>query len=394
MTNRVVIDADAHLTEPPDVWTSRVPAKYVDAVPHVARDDQGRDVWVMDGSWIATVGATAPAGFPGAPAIRPKVFEEIHPGAYDAKARLEYLDEASIWAQVLYPNVAGFGNQKFRLIDDPALQQICIGAYNDFLDEWTSADHRRLIRIASVPFWDVEATVREVERCANKGFKGVLFTGEPQRFGLPPIGAKHWDPLWSIAQEAGLPIHFHIGGGEDDMMGPIASRVEAHGAAGAEAYAAAYLFMKNGIQCADLITSGVLSRFPELKFVSVESGIGWVPFVLEAADYSYIGAASSGRVAGDLDLPSELFRRQVYVTFWFEQTAPTKLLGVIPMDKVLFETDFPHVTCLYGNIQETIEHGLGDLDEASRQMLLWENAAALYQVERPSDEEMAALAAA
>jgi predicted TIM-barrel fold metal-dependent hydrolase len=394
MAKRVVIDSDAHLTEPPDVWTSRVPAKYVDAVPHVARDDQGRDVWIMDGAQIAAVGATAPAGFPGAPALRPKIFEELHPGAYDAKARLEYLDEAAIWAQVLYPNVAGFGNQKFRMIKDPALQEICIQAYNDFLDEWTSADHRRLIRIASVPFWDVKATVREVERCAEKGFRGVLFTGEPQRFGLPPIGDTHWDPLWSTAQDAGLPIHFHIGGGEDDMMGPIASRVPAHGPAGAEAFAAAYLFMKNGIQCADLITSGLLPRFPELKFVSVESGIGWVPFVLEAADYSYIGAATSGRHVGDLELPSEGFRRQVYVTFWFEQTAPARLLGDIPMDKILFETDFPHVTCLYGNIQETIESGIGDLDEEARRMLLWDNASNLYHVEPPSEQELDALSAA
>lgn len=393
MPRRVVIDADAHLTEPPDVWTARVPSRYVDEVPQVVRADDGRDVWVMGGTQIASVGATAPAGFPGAPAARPKVFEELHPGSYDAKARLEYMDEAAIWAQVLYPNVAGFGSQKFHVIKDPDLQRACIQAYNDFLDEWTSADHRRLIRVASVPFWDVEASVREVERCAGKGFKGVLFTGEPQRFGLPAIGDRHWDPLWSIAQEAGLPIHFHIGGGEDNMMDDFSSRIVAHGHAGAEAYLATYLFMKNGIQCADLITSGLLARFPSLKFVSVESGIGWVPFVLEAADYSYLAATPDRRSHGEL-LPSELFRRQVYVTYWFEQTAPARLLEDIPADNILFETDFPHVTCLYGNIQETIEQGIGGLPDALRQKFIWDNSRDLYGIESPTDEELRALAAA
>ena len=393
MTKHVVIDADAHLTEPADVWTSRVPAKYLDRVPHVARSAEGKDVWIMDGTQIATVGATAPAGFPGGPALRPSIYEELHPGAYDAKARLEYMDEAGIWAQVLYPNVAGFGSQKFHTLHDPELEQVCIQAYNDFLDEWCSADHRRLIRIASVPFWDVEATVREVERCIEKGFKGVLFTGEPQRFGLPPIGDRHWDPLWSLSEEAGLPIHFHIGGGEDNMMNDFTSRIVAHGYAGAEAYLAAYLFMKNGIQCADLITSGLLARFPELKFVSVESGIGWVPFVLEAADYSYLAATPERRTHGEA-LPSELFARQVYVTYWFEQTAPTRLLGDIPIENILFETDFPHVTCLYGNIQETIDHGLAHVTDEVRRKLLWENSKQLYDIEEPTADEARALSAA
>ena len=96
--------------------------------------------------------------------------------------------------------------------------------------------------------------------------------------------------------------------------------------------------------------------------------MGWLPFALEAADYSYLGASRAGRPRGDDLLPSELFRRQVYVTYWFEQIAPTHLLDVIPVDNVLFETDFPHTTCLYGNIPETIERGLGHVtDEVRRE---------------------------
>jgi predicted TIM-barrel fold metal-dependent hydrolase len=394
MTAPLLIDADSHITEPADVWTSRVPARYVDDVPRVVRSDEGKDVWLLGGVVICTVGSTSTAGFPGAPAARPKVFEELHPGSYDAAARLRYMDEAGIWAQLLYPNVGGFGSQMFRTIPDPAVQRLCIEAYNDFLHEWASADPRRLITVCSVPFWDVAASVAEVERAAGLGFRGVLFTGEPQRFGLPTLGDPSWDPLWAAARDAGLPVHFHIGGGEDNIQDLMTPRRAAHGAAGAEAYAATNLFMKNGIQCADLITSGVLARFPELKFVSVESGIGWLPFVLEVADYSYLGASSASRAGSGALLPSELFRRQVYATFWFERIAPTHLLDELPLDNLLFETDFPHVTCLYGNIAETIEANLGHASEDVRRKVLWDNAARLYGIGAPAEADVVRMAAA
>jgi len=389
MTAPLLIDADSHVTEPADVWTSRVPARYVADVPSVTRDADGRDVWMLDDVMICTVGATSAAGFPGFPATRPRTFDDLHPGSYDAGARLRYLDDAGIWAQVLYPNVGGFGSQQFRNIRDPAVQRLCIRAYNDFLHEWASADPRRLITVCSIPFWDVEASVAEIERCTALGFRGVLFTGEPQRFGLPTLGDPSWNRLWAAARDAALPIHFHIGGGEDNISDLITPRRPGHGAAGAEAYAATNLFMKNGVQCADLITSGVLARFPELRFVSVESGIGWIPFVLEVADYSYLGASSASRAGSSELLPSELFRRQVYATFWFEHIAPTRLLDELPIDNLLFETDFPHVTCLYGNITETIEANLGHTSEEVRRKVLWDNAARLYSVEAPSGADTA-----
>ena len=90
------------------------------------------------------------------------------------------------------------------------------------------------------------------------------------------------------------------------------------------------------------------------------------------------------RPAGEL-LPSELFARQVYVTYWFEQIAPTHLLDVVPIDRVLFETDFPHTTCLYGNIEETIERGLGHVAPEIREKIVWGNAARLYGIDGPTD---------
>jgi len=382
-----IIDADSHVTEPADVWTARVPRKYVDEVPHVVRRDDGVDVWMLSGEYVGTATGNAVAGWPGFPTTHPPTFDDCHRAAFDADARIAYLDEAGIWAQVLYPNVAGFGSQRFLKLPSEDLKLTCVRAYNDFLREWCSVAPDRLIGVMSIPFWDIEATVAEIERGIGLGYRAILFTGEPHRFGLPLLGDHHWDPLWSIAQAAGMPIHFHIGGGETDQFeSGYEDRLSVHGPVGAEVYSATALFMKNGLQCADLICSGVLPRYPELKFVSVESGIGWIPFVLEAADYSFLGKTSPGRVRGQELLPSELFARQVYSTVWFEQVALTHLLDRIPVDNVLFETDFPHVACLYGNIRETIDAGLGAVAGEVRRKILWENAAALYRIDARSEE--------
>lgn len=390
MTRTPVIDVDAHLTEPPDVWTSRVPARYLEHVPHMVRADDGKDVWVLDGKPFYTVGMTATAGWGKPFPDGPPTLDDCHPASYDATARLAYLDQAGIWAQVQYPNVAGFGSQRFLTIPDDELKLICVRAYNDFLRDWASADPDRIITIMSTPFWDVDAAVAEVERCAEAGHRGVLFTAEPQRFGLPYLGEPHWDRFWAAAQAAGMPIHFHIGGGD---AGSTFSRerVAAHGSAATYAYTSTELFLKNGLQVADLLTSGVLPRFPDLKFVSVESGIGWIPFVLEAVDHSYLEAREGRRSQWEL-LPSEYFARQVYACTWFETVATTRLLGPIPVDNVMFETDFPHPTCLYGNVRERIDAAFAGVDDTVRRKVLWGNAARLYGVAEPPAEWLDATA--
>jgi predicted TIM-barrel fold metal-dependent hydrolase len=377
-----VIDVDSHLTEPADLWTSRVPARFVDRVPQMTSAG-GRDIWVLDGRQISVVGMTAPAGWPAPFPAGPPTLAECPPASYDAAARLGYLNEVGIWAQVLYPNVAGFGSQKFLSMDDSELKLLCVRAYNDFLRDWASADPRRLITIMAMPFWDVDASVAEIARGAAAGHQGILFTGEPQRFGLPFLGDPHWDPFWAAAQDAGLAIHFHIGSG--DMSTSFQpDRIAATSTAAAYAYTSTEQFLKNGLQVADLITSGVLVRFPELKFVSVESGIGWIPFVLEAADHSYLEARPERRSEWEM-LPSDYFRRQVYACYWFETVAPTKLLGEIPVDNILFETDFPHPTCLFGNVRERIDVSLANASPSDREKILWGNAAGLYGIEKPPE---------
>ncbi len=381
---QLIIDADSHITEPADVWTSRAPAKYRNLVPRVVRQGS-TEMWVLQDKPLTPVGVTAPAGWPGFPPEFPPGFADIHPGAYDAQQRLKYMDEAGIWAQVLYPNVGGFGSQNFLALEDDVLKLLCVTSYNDFLLEWASRDPRRLLPVVAVPFWDIDVAVKEIERCVSLGARGILFTGEPQRFGHPVIGNHHWDPLWEIATAAGLPVHFHIGNAGDTLEEAAGQdRYASHGVSASHAFTGVSLFMKNGVQTCDLITSTVLNRYPDVKFVSVESGMGWLPFMLEATDYSWLGSFRPGRERRPEDiLPSELFRRGVYVTYWFESLAPKHFIDIIPVDNVLFETDFPHTTCLFGNIQETIQGGLGHVKESVRRRILWDNAAQLYRIEEP-----------
>ncbi len=376
-----VIDADAHITEPGDLWTSRLPAKFVDAGPRLRRDDSGRDAWYVGDTAIASVGHTAVAGWPEPFPSSPKNMDEVPAAAYDPTARLAYMDEVGIWSQVMYPNVGGFGSQGFLKMGDAELQLACVRAFNDWLTDWCSTDARRLLAISATPFWDVDAAVAEVARCAELGHRGVLFTGEPQRFGLPYLGDPHWDPLWSVAQEAALPISFHIGGG--DFLGDFApARIKAHGMGAVHVSTSVALFLGNGLQIVDLLTSGLLARFPELKFVSVESGVGFLPFVLEAADYAY-GQSAMRKERPNDGLPSEYFHRQVYGCTFFEADGLGRVVDAIGADHLLFETDYPHPICLYGNVREMIDATFADLPDEVRRKVLWENSASLYRVEVP-----------
>jgi predicted TIM-barrel fold metal-dependent hydrolase len=394
MSGYSIIDVDTHVTESPDLWTSRAPERLRERVPRIETSDNGRMSWVVGGkSMLASPGLTATAGR-GSFKNPPKTFGEMHPGAYDAKARLKYMDELGIWAMVMYPNVGGFGAQQFLKLGDPELMLTCVQIYNDWQTEWASADSRRLLPITSIPFWDVDAAVKEVRRCAAMGHKGILFTGEPQYFGKPLMGDPHWNPLWEVAVELEQPISFHIGSGNMEE-GLLQDKMKTYGKMAAFAELAVDIFLRNGVQLTDLLMSGVLARYPKIKFVSVESGIGRIPFVLEAIDYQY-GGNSVAEEHPEFDrLPSEYFKRNVYACYWFEQIAPRRLIDKIGADNVLFETDFPHPTSLYGQeVHDRIKGGLSDCEESVRHKILWANGQKLYKVQPPTAADEAKRAAA
>ena len=388
-----VIDVDTHITEPPNTWIDRLPSKFKDDAPRIIQvertDGSGEkmELWsVGDGSSVVPVGHTAVAGWPEPFPAAPAGFAECPPAAYDASARLEYMDSVGLWAVALYPNVGGFGNQAFMSIQDDELKIACVQAYNDFLFDWMEPDPRRFIPIVSLPFWDVDATVAEIERTAKLGAKGLLFTGEPQAHGQPHLGDPHWTRLWECAVAHDLPISFHLGNGQ--FTGNwTPEMIRDYGAGGVNALTAIGLFFDNGKQLVDLLVSGVLAKHPELKFVSVESGIGFIPFLLESVDYAFEYGNLRKEKPHFTMKPSEYFRRQVYGCYFFEEHAPQHLLEDIGVDNVLFETDYPHPICLYGNVREKIDAGLAGKDAETRRKVLFDNAQKLYKVELPDTPE-------
>jgi len=334
-----VVDIDTHVTEPADVWTSRLPSKWGNQVPHV-RNLRGADLWFVGDKPVGMPGAYSAAGHTGSFPDMRRTWADIPASMYDAKARLAFMDEEKLFANVLYPNVGGFGAGGFLRIEDPALVLDCVRAYNDWLLEWCGADRRRLVPVMATPFWDVPAAVREIERCAAIGYRALLFCNQPQDHGQPELRDPHWDPIWAAGQAAGMSVSFHIGGGD---LGGQAMNAGKIGIKANFARISALAFLDNGRCLADLILSGVPHRFPDLPLVLVESGAGWIPFVLEALDWQWKNnGVAKEHPEWDL-LPSEYFRRQCYASFWFEDEI-AKALELYP-DNVLFETDYPHPTC-------------------------------------------------
>jgi len=378
-----VIDVDTHLTEPADTWTARVPAALRDQVPHIVRVD-GRDLWFAGDQRIGAPGAYSMAGFNGhLPLSSPQTYDDIAPSMYDPKARLAFLDEEGIYAQVLYPNVGGFGNGYFLRLGDREVVAMCVRAYNDFLTDWCSVDPDRLLAICALPFWDLDLAVSELHRCLDNGHRAVNFCNQPQFYGLPELADRHWDPIWAVAQEAGVPISFHVGGGG---MGTLMDDTAGIGVGTNFAKVSSMIFLDNMRCIADLIFGGVCHRFPNLDFVSVESGVGWLPGALEAFDWQWRNNGVAKEHPEYELVPSEYFRRQIYGCFWFEERAAVDAIARYP-DNLLFESDYPHPTCQHPGpatpAQRPRDYAtriLGALDQEVAQKVLHTTAARLYQV--------------
>ena len=378
-----VIDVDTHLTEPPDVWTARMPAALHDRVPHIERRD-GRDVWVADGNVIGAPGFYSMAGFDGVlPASVPATYADIAASMYDGKARVELLDQEGIDAQVLYPNVGGFGNGYFTTLADRTLALDCVRAYNDFLTDWCSVAPDRLVAITALPFWDVDLAVAELQRCHDQGHRAANFCNQPQDHGMPPLAHRHWDPLWAAAQEAGTSVSFHVGGGS---MGTQFADTAEMGWMTNFAKVSSLIFLDNIRSVVDLMLGGVCHRFPDLELVSVESGVGWIGAMLETCDWQWRnGGVLDEHPEYDL-LPSEYFQRQIYGCFWFEERSAVESIRRYP-DNVLFETDYPHPTCQHPGPRTPAQRPrdyatrvLGDLPDDVVAKVLGGTAARIYGI--------------
>lgn len=390
-----LIDADSHLTEPEDLWTLRAPAKYADRVPQTRTGPDGVSYWFIDGdkqfsrnnsiAFVRKNGDKIP--YYGAEIDKfdrdssniGGSKDDIHAAATEAKPRVNLLDEMGIYAQIVYPNVMGFAAPAMVQGLESGLSYVITQIFNDAMREWQEEGQNRLLPQAMLPFWDIEQSVAEARRAKDIGLTGVLMAGEPHLGGLPDLGTEHWYPLYEVLSDLELPINIHIGarnwkGEQGGAAWPSLPERAAKPVRSIQTELSNSRFISN------LCVSDVLTKFPKLNWVSVESGIGWIPYVLERIDYEYREEFPGGD-APELPPAKEMFQKGIYGTFWFEDAGPLALLDRIGADNVLWETDFPHPTSLYPSPVERSEEKLKDLDPAVIRKIMQDNAAKLYKIE-------------
>jgi predicted TIM-barrel fold metal-dependent hydrolase len=380
-----IVDADSHWCEQPDWFTSIAPAKYKDRVPRVEEVD-GERMWVFDGHPVGRYSAGGVIARDGSKeeadiALHQWSHEQIHVGAWDPEVRLQVMDECGIDAQVIFPSTIGLGGQDLALVDDDSLRRLTIELYNDRMTQIQADSGNRLLPLPLMPAWDVDYCVSEAERVSTHGARGVNMTSDPQDLGAPDLADPAWDPFWDTCAGLHLPVHFHIGASVTGMGFYSKYSWPSHHPNTKLALGGTLLFIGNARVVVNTIASGMFERHPDLKMVSVESGIGWIPFILEALEYEMAENAPK-QLAALSKRPAEYFASNLYATFWFENNRNKlpDLIDAVGEDSILFETDFPHPTCLYPSPLESVADKMATLAPETQKKILGENARRLYRL--------------
>ena len=360
-----IISVDDHVVEPPDLWTSRLPAKYQDRCPRVERDsavfnfEGGEftyqkgvpggaecDWWLYDDLVYPFPKLSAASGFETLD-VEPVTFDQIRPGGWKQADRLADMTANHVDASLCFPNVLPrFCGQTFLEREDKELALLCVQAYNNWMiDEWCANDGRgRLIPLTLIPLWDPAAAALEVHRCADKGSFAVAFSENPYHLGLPSIHDKDrfWDPFLTACQETDTVVCMHIG---SSSKMPTTSPDAPFSVSSTITFANAM-----GSMC-DYILSGVFVRFPRLRVSYAEGQVGWMPYIIERMDKIW---AERGDASFGIDLPEP---PSTYIPghVWgciFDDEIGLKNRDVIGMDQICFEVDFPHADSTFPHTLE------------------------------------------
>jgi predicted TIM-barrel fold metal-dependent hydrolase len=396
MTFPRLISADDHVLEPADLWTSRLPARYRDIGPRVARErvvfhKQGPSVKFEaaasdDGDWadvwyyedkrepLILIGAAAGLHHDDVE-LRATTFDEVRPGCYQPSARLADMDIAGVEASLCFPNLVPtrFCGQGFNEATDKDLALLCVQAYNDFiLDEWCAGSGGRLLPLAIIPLWDVDLAVAELRRIVPRGVRAICFSEAPARLGLPSIHTGYWDPLFSLCEETGTVLMMHVG---SSSHVPMPSQDAPFGISNL------LVTLNATTAMIDWLFSGVFVSHPRLKICLAECQIGWVPYYLQRGDEVWEThgkwAETRERVPNP---PSSYFASNVYVTF-FSDDFGLHNLDYIGADNVLVETDYPHSDSTWPDSQATFRKQTSHLSADVIEKLARGNARRLFRLD-------------
>jgi uncharacterized protein len=395
MVRYETISADCHIDLcwlPPDLFVANASSSWRDRMPYVTDRPKG-PTWVTRNG--AALGLSCGMGSGGREYVPGRIYRSDRmaaTGLYDdgkrgirritdPELRLLDQDRDSVQGEVLYGILGATG----RMNDPEAIVEV-MRIYNEWLADFCAAHPDRYAGLASIPNQPLEAAITEVERVAKRGVvRGLDIANSSE---LTPLWDPYWNPLWDVINATGLPLHFHTVSGylpehirKKVFLGGDPSRAGAD-VTPAELRVARSAFATNITQfqlnMANILTSmifgAVLERWPRIKIVLGESGIGWVPYVLNRMDAEWEDQFK------DLPLtmpPSAYWRRQCWATY---QTDPIgiKLLDDLGADKVMWGSDFPHPDGVWPDSQEYIEKELGHLPADVRRKIVCENAGRLY----------------
>ncbi len=352
----MIISVDDHVVEPPTVWQDRLPSKYAEVGPRVVRapmpevEFRGGQLKVKPGSkglpvdwWYyedlkrPLLRVDSAVGVPrDEVTMKGVTYEDMRPGSYEVKPRLEDMDANHIEAALCFPTFPRFCGQTFTEAKDKELGLLCVRAYNDWMvEEWCADTAGRLIPLCLIPLWDAELAAAEVRRNAARGVPAVCFSEIPPFLGLPSVHDPdhYWDPFFRACAETQTIVNMHIGS---------SSKMPSTSADAPPAVGSTLTHTNATFSLVDFLFSGVFVRFPDLKVAYSEGQIGWIPYILERADRVWEDNRGWGGVADIVpEKPSSYFKDHVWGCF-FDDAHGLRSVDEIGEDNITYESDYPH----------------------------------------------------
>jgi predicted TIM-barrel fold metal-dependent hydrolase len=391
-----LISVDDHVLEPPNLWTDRVASKDRDRAPHLEHEGS-TEFWVYDGKRLPTTGLSAVAGKAKEEfSPEPVTYAEMRPGCYDAKARIEDMNQAGVLASMCFPSVTRFCGQLFYEAQDHDFALTCVKAYNDWMiDDWCATAPGRFIPLVLIPLWDPQLAAKELERCAAKGATAFAFSENPAPLGLPTIHDQngYWDPVMAAASELGMVVCMHVGSSSTIPKISPDSPFMANLTWGATRTSGAML---------SWLFSGMFNRFPGVKIALSEGEIGWMPYFLERAEQVFDkqrhwvkkgvqfhpfrpreeGGNTSRHDFAEVDVDTidlrALFREHIYGCF-IEDRHGIASIDEIGEDNIMCETDYPHSDSTWPECIQVVQDQINHLTPEVQYKILRGNAERLFR---------------
>ncbi len=381
MAQPIVVDADAHVAEPADLWEKNLPAKYRDRALRIGTDAQGLEAWVCDGKpikWASggILGNQVAAGLESNDVLIPgKVTyaeaREMVPGSRDPHERIKLMDTEGFDVSVLYPSVSLLWE---RDTDDPQLSAAYASVYNDWVADFCSPYPERLIPVAQISLQDVQEGVKELGRSTERGHKGIFITNAPAS-GIP-YSEPEYHPFWAAAQDMDVPVGLHVTTRPDWIGSDYADRMQSPAM---DFYFTLWFIGDTFLSFTSFFAGGVFDHFPRLKLNVLETGSGWLPYMLDIMDEKY---EVSERGAGPVSKlrPSEYFDSNIWVAMEPEEKTVPSTVQMLGAHKLMWASDWPHTEGFSGVLKE-VKRSVSALSESDQRKILGETAVDLYKLD-------------